>query len=650
MFQERGKVFNWPMGILEQVNSPQDIRTMTYRQLEELAGEIREKIIAVVANNGGHLAPNLGVVELTLAIHKVFQSPIDRIIWDVGHQCYVHKIITGRKDDFKTLRQFGGISGFPRPSESIHDAFGTGHSSTSISAALGLALARDLEGDSYNVVAVIGDGAMTGGMAFEALNHAGQLKKDLIVILNDNEMSISQNVGAMAGYLARLRTDPVYTRGKEDLEMLLKKLPIGSTLLRMGERLKDSLKYLLVPGMLFEELGFTYLGPVDGHDIRAVTTILRQAKSKKCPVLVHVITKKGKGYPPAEHNPDKFHGIGSFHIATGEEIRNNAGPSYTQVFGNTLVELAHRDEKLLAITAAMPGGTGLEQFSRVFPDRFFDVGIAEQHAVTMAAGLASGGYHPVVAIYSTFLQRAYDQVLHDVCLQNLPVIFAIDRAGIVGNDGATHHGLFDLSYLRSIPNLVLMAPKDANELQHMLATAAVHNGPIALRYPRGSGPACVMDQELKVLPIGKAEVTQEGSDATLVAIGSMVHVAEAAAKILEARGFKATVINARFIKPLDEECILHYASLSGNLFTLEENVLQGGFGSAILELLSARGVKGVKTYRFGIPDTFVEHGSTELLLARYGLNVEKIVQVITKQLENELENKNTLKKLKLVPK
>lgn len=632
--------------ILKNINSPQDIRTMTYHQLEELAGEIREEIIAIVANNGGHLAPNLGVVELTLAIHKVFQSPVDRILWDVGHQCYVHKIITGRKDDFKTLRQFGGISGFPRPSESIHDVFGTGHSSTSISAALGLALARDLQGESYNVVAVIGDGAMTGGMAFEALNHAGQLKKDMIVILNDNEMSIAQNVGAMSGYLARLRTDPVYTRGKEDLEMLLKKLPIGSTLLRMGERLKDSLKYLLVPGMLFEELGFTYLGPVDGHDIRAVTTILRQAKSKNCPVLVHVITKKGMGYPPTEQNPDKFHGIGAFHIATGEEIRNSAAPSYTQVFGNTLVELAHRDEKLLAITAAMPGGTGLDQFSRVFPDRFFDVGIAEQHAVTMAAGLAAGGYHPVVAIYSTFLQRAYDQVLHDVCLQNLPVIFAIDRAGIVGNDGATHHGLFDLSYLRSIPNLVLMSPKDVNELQHMLATAAAHTGPIALRYPRGSGPACMMDQELKVLPIGKAEVIQEGSDATLVAIGSMVHVAEAAAKILEDRGIEATVINARFIKPLDEECILHYASLSGNLFTLEENVLQGGFGSAILELLATRDVKGIQTYRFGIPDTFVEHGSAELLLARYGLNVEKVVQVITKH----LENKNTLKKLKLVPK
>jgi 1-deoxy-D-xylulose-5-phosphate synthase len=647
MFRKTGKVFNWPMGnILKNINSPQDIRTMTYHQLEELAGEIREEIIAIVANNGGHLAPNLGVVELTLAIHKVFQSPVDRILWDVGHQCYVHKIITGRKDDFKTLRQFGGISGFPRPSESIHDVFGTGHSSTSISAALGLALARDLQGESYNVVAVIGDGAMTGGMAFEALNHAGQLKKDMIVILNDNEMSIAQNVGAMSGYLARLRTDPVYTRGKEDLEMLLKKLPIGSTLLRMGERLKDSLKYLLVPGMLFEELGFTYLGPVDGHDIRAVTTILRQAKSKNCPVLVHVITKKGMGYPPAEQNPDKFHGIGAFHIATGEEIRNSAAPSYTQVFGNTLVELAHRDEKLLAITAAMPGGTGLDQFSRVFPDRFFDVGIAEQHAVTMAAGLAAGGYHPVVAIYSTFLQRAYDQVLHDVCLQNLPVIFAIDRAGIVGNDGATHHGLFDLSYLRSIPNLVLMSPKDVNELQHMLATAAAHTGPIALRYPRGSGPACMMDQELKVLPIGKAEVIQEGSDATLVAIGSMVHVAEAAAKILEDRGIEATVINARFIKPLDEECILHYASLSGNLFTLEENVLQGGFGSAILELLATRDVKGIQTYRFGIPDTFVEHGSAELLLARYGLNVEKVVQVITKH----LENKNTLKKLKLVPK
>ncbi|HBC94831.1 MAG TPA: 1-deoxy-D-xylulose-5-phosphate synthase [Pelotomaculum sp.] len=630
---------------LKQLNSVRDIRTMTYSQLQELAGEIRREIITVVSRNGGHLAPNLGVVELTLAIHRVFNSPVDRIVWDVGHQSYVHKMLTGRRDDFRTLRQFGGISGFPRPAESVHDAFGAGHSSTSISAALGLAAARDLRGESNAVVAVIGDGAMTGGMAFEALNHAGHLKKNMVVILNDNEMSIAHNVGAMSGYLARLRTDPMYTRGKEDLEQLLRKIPIGSALLRLGERLKDSLKYLVVPGMLFEELGFIYLGPVDGHDIKATTTILQQAKSKKGPVLVHVLTKKGKGYRPAEKNPDKFHGVGAFYMATGEVLEKSDTPTYTEIFGATLMKLAHQDEKILAITAAMPGGTGLTKFSRTFPGRFFDVGIAEQHAVTMAAGLAAGGYHPVVAIYSTFLQRAYDQVLHDVCLQNLPVTFAIDRAGIVGNDGASHQGVFDLSYLRPIPNMVIMAPKDENELQHMLATAVYHKGPLALRYPRGSGTGCLMDKEQKILPIGKAEVIKEGTDATLLAIGSMVRVAEEAAKVLAARGVKAAVINARFVKPLDEKCILYYAEMSGKLFTLEENVLQGGFGSAVLELLSARGRGGLLTHQFGIPDTFVEHGAPELLLARYGLTVEQVVRVIAEK----LAKKKYSGKLRLAP-
>ncbi|MDD4237828.1 MAG: 1-deoxy-D-xylulose-5-phosphate synthase [Desulfotomaculaceae bacterium] len=630
---------------LKQLNSVRDIRTMTYSQLQELAGEIRREIIKVVSINGGHLAPNLGVVELTLAIHKVFNSPVDRIVWDVGHQSYVHKIITGRRDDFRTLRQFGGISGFPKPAESAHDAFGTGHSSTSISAALGLATARDLKGEKNAVVAVIGDGAMTGGMSFEALNYAGHLKKNMIVILNDNEMSIDHNVGAMSGYLARLRTDPMYTRGKEDLEQLLRKIPIGSALLRLGERLKDSLKYLVVPGMLFEELGFIYLGPVDGHDLKAMTTILQQAKSKKGPVLVHVLTKKGKGYRPAEKNPDKFHGVGAFYVATGEVLKKSDTPSYTEIFGNTLMKLAHQDEKILAITAAMPSGTGLTKFARAFPERFFDVGIAEQHAVTMAAGLAAGGYHPVVALYSTFLQRAYDQVLHDVCLQNLPVTFAIDRAGIVGSDGATHQGVFDLSFLRPIPNIVIMAPKDENELQHMVATAVDHAGPLAIRYPRGSGTGCLMDKAQKILPIGKAEVIKEGTDATLLAIGSMVRVAEEAAGILAARGIHVAVINARFVKPLDEKCILYYAEMSGKLFTLEENILQGGFGSAVTELLSARGLGGIKTYQFGIPDTFVEHGPTELLLARYGLTVEQVVRVIGEK----LARKNYPRKLKIAP-
>jgi len=630
---------------LRQLNSVREIRNMTISQLQELAKEIRSEIIATVSLNGGHLAPNLGVVELTLAIHKVFSSPVDQIVWDVGHQSYVHKIITGRRDDFRTLRKFGGISGFPKPAESPHDAFGTGHSSTSISAALGLAIARDLKGKNNTVVAVIGDGAMTGGMSFEALNYAGHLKKNLIVILNDNEMSIDHNVGAMSGYLARLRTEPMYTRGKEELEQLLRKIPIGSALLRMGERFKDSLKYLVVPGMLFEELGFIYFGPVDGHDIKAMTTILQQAKSQKGPVLVHVLTKKGKGYQPAEKNPDKFHGIGAFYVATGEVLKKNDTPTYTEVFGNTMMRLAHQDEKVLAITAAMPSGTGLTNFSRAFPARFFDVGIAEQHAVTMAAGLAAGGYHPVVALYSTFLQRAYDQVLHDVCLQNLPVTFAIDRAGIVGDDGATHQGVFDLAFLRPIPNMVIMAPKDENELQHMLATAVDHAGPSALRYPRGSGTGCMMDKEQKILPLGKAEVIKEGTDATLLAIGSMVRVAEKAAMILATRGIKVAVINARFVKPLDEKCILYYVQMSGKLFTLEENVLQGGFGSAVIEFLSAQGLGGLQIYQFGIPDTFVEHGSPELLRARYGLTIEQVVRVVGEKLARN----NYPRKLKIAP-
>lgn len=631
--------------LLKQLNSVREIRTMTYSQLQDLAKEIRKEIIEVVSQNGGHLAPNLGVVELTLAIHRVFSSPVDRIVWDVGHQSYVHKIITGRRDGFKTLRQFGGISGFPNPAESAHDAFGTGHSSTSISAALGLATARDLKGENNAVVAVIGDGAMTGGLSFEALNHAGQIKKNMIVILNDNEMSIEHNVGAMSGYLARLRTDPMYTRGKEEVEQLLRKIPIGSRLLRLGERFKDSLKYLIVPGMIFEELGFIYLGPVDGHDIKAMTTILQQAKSKKGPVLVHVLTKKGKGYLPAEKNPDKFHGVGAFNVPTGEVLKKNDTPTYTEIFGDTLFKLAHQDDKLLAITAAMPGGTGLTKFARAFPGRFFDVGIAEQHAVTMAAGLAAGGYHPVVAIYSTFLQRAYDQVLHDVCLQKLPVTFAIDRAGIVGDDGATHQGVFDLSFLRTIPNMVIMAPRDENELQHMVATAVNYRGPSALRYPRGSATGCLMDKEQKTIPIGKAEVIKEGTDATLLAIGSMVRIAGAAAGILAARGIHAAVINARFVKPLDEECIAYYAQISGKLFTLEENILQGGFGSAVLELLSARGLGDLLAYRFGIPDTFVEHGKPELLLARYGLTVEQVVTIVAEK----LAKKNYPGRLKIAP-
>lgn len=621
--------------LLKQVSSSRDLRSLTFPQLNQLAGEIREELIKVVSKTGGHLAPNLGVVELTIGLHRVFNSPVDKIIWDVGHQSYVHKLLTERDNDFSTLRQLGGMSGFPRPSESEHDAFGTGHSSTSISAALGIAAARDLSGEKFFIIAVIGDGAMTGGMAYEALNHTGHLRKDLIVVLNDNEMSIARNVGAMSGYLTRLRTDPMYSKGKEEVEQLLKKFPIGSTLLRLGERLKDSLKYLVVPGIIFEELGFTYLGPVDGHDIKAVITVLQQARSKKGPVLVHVLTKKGKGYHPAEKNPDRFHGIGSFDIQSGEAVRNTCIPSYTDIFSRTILKLADQNEKLLAITAAMTGGTGLTDFARKYPKRFFDVGIAEQHAVTLAAGMAAGGYHPVVAIYSTFLQRAYDQILHDVCLQNLPVAFAVDRAGIVGGDGATHHGLFDFSYLRHIPNMVVMAPRDENELQHMLATAINYSGPAAVRYPRGTGTGCKIDDQVQLLPVGEAEVVVEGNDLTFIAVGSMVQAAEEAARILAGRGIYATVINARFVKPLDEKCIIYYAERTRKVFTIEENTIKGGFGSAVLELLSSKGLKGVEVECFGIPDDFVEHGSRIKLLERYGLTADQLAKSAEKMLKKQ---------------
>lgn len=611
---------------LEQINSPRDVRELTVTQLEQLAGEIREEIINTVAKNGGHLAPNLGVVELTLALHRIFCTPRDKIIWDVGHQCYVHKLITGRREQFATLRTYGGLSGFPRPDESEHDVFGTGHSSTSISAALGMALARDLKGDRYAVVAVIGDGSMTGGMAYEALNHAGHLKKDLIVVLNDNEMSISANVGAMSGYLNRLRTDPKYSRGKDEIEQILRRIPsIGSTVVKVAERLKDSFKYLVVPGMLFEEMGFTYLGPIDGHNFSSLLNTLEQARTLGGPVLVHVITEKGRGYAPAVEKADKFHGIGPFDISSGNCLKKSDTSTYTEVFGRTLVKLAELDPAIVGITAAMCSGTGLGEFAKKFPRRFFDVGIAEQHAVTLAAGLASQGLKPVVAIYSTFLQRAYDQIIHDVCLQQLPVVFAVDRSGIVGDDGPTHHGLFDISYLRSSPNMTVMAPADENELQHMLHTALQLNGPCAVRYPRGTGLGVALDRHSRVLPVGRAEVLAEGKDITLLAVGNMVPVARRAAALLKERGVLATVINARFIKPLDEDCITRWAIRTGRLITVEENTLPGGFGSAVLELFAAKDITGMQVKCLGIADMFLEHGSQLILREKYGLTAENIV-------------------------
>ncbi|HHY36644.1 MAG TPA: 1-deoxy-D-xylulose-5-phosphate synthase [Firmicutes bacterium] len=615
--------------LLAKIKGPEDLPSLTVAELVELAAEIRKTIIDVVARNGGHLAPNLGVVELTLALHSVLNSPRDKIIWDVGHQCYVHKLLTGRQEQFPTLRTAGGLSGFPKPEESPHDVVGTGHTSTSISSALGLALARDLKGEDYTVCAVIGDGALTGGLALEGLNHAGHVGTDLLVVLNDNEMSISPNVGALSSYLSRLRADPAYGKLKADVEYILRKIPaIGGQVVKSVERVKDSLKYLLVAGVVFEELGFTYLGPIDGHNIPRLKQVLTSALKVKGPVLVHVITTKGKGYPPAEAEPDRFHGIGPFDPATGKAKKKKAHPSYTEVFAETLVKLAERDHRIVGITAAMPMGTGLDRLARQFPNRCFDVGIAEQHAVTLAAGLATGGLKPVVAIYSTFLQRAYDQIVHDICLANLPVVFAIDRGGVVGEDGPTHHGVFDLAYLRSLPGMTLMAPKDEAELQQMLVTALGHRGPIALRYPRGAGEGARLWENPAPLPIGKAEVVRPGSDLTLLALGPMVARALAAAEILARDGIDAAVVNARFVKPLDEETILAYAQRTGKLVTIEDHVCQGGFGSAVLELLAQKGVTGCRVVMMGYGDQFIEHGSREYLLEKYKLTAAGIVETV----------------------
>jgi len=613
------------MGLLEKIHEPQDLRALNRSELKELAAEIRQEMIKVVAVNGGHLAPNLGVVELTLALHRVFDSPRDKIIWDVGHQSYVHKLVTGRYAAFKTLRTHRGLSGFPKRSESPHDCFETGHSSTSISAAVGFAKARDLLKEKHHVVAVIGDGAMTGGMAYEALNHAGHNETGLIVVLNDNEMSISPNVGAISTYLYRLRTDPRYDERKAELEHLLRRIPgIGSKVAKAAEKAKDSLKYLLVPGLWFEELGFTYLGPIDGHDEALIEQVLEQAKQKKGPVLVHVVTRKGKGYEPAEQNPDVFHGVGAFDPDTGELLKKPAPPSYTQVFGETLCQLAASEPRLVAITAAMPSGTGLNLFAERFPERFFDVGIAEQHAVTFGAGLAFGGLKPVVAIYSTFFQRAYDQVLHDVCLPQANVILAIDRAGVVGDDGPTHHGVFDMSFLRIIPHLIFMVPKDENELRHMLYTATRCNGPVALRYPRGAGQGVEQDPVLQELPIGKGEVLREGRDVTLVGVGPMVYTCLAAADELRYRGVDAAVLNPRFIKPFDEELLVRFARLTKRLIVVEDHVLQGGLGSAVLEILADSKVSGVAVERLGYSG-FIDQGTIVQLHQENGLTVKGIL-------------------------
>jgi 1-deoxy-D-xylulose-5-phosphate synthase len=621
--------------ILDKIRNTNDLRNLGQEELPELAGEIRQEILNVVSKTGGHFASSLGVVDLTIAMHYAFDTPHDRIVWDVGHQTYAHKILTGRRAQFATLRQFGGISGFPKREESPCDHFDVGHASTSISAALGIAAARDIKGENYRVIAVIGDGSISAGLAFEGMNQAGHLRKNLVVILNDNEMSISPNVGALSSYLSRMLTGHFYTKLRQDAKHFLQGIPkVGESMFNFAKRAEDSIKGLMVPGMLFEDLGFQYIGPIDGHNIDHLLETFKNIREYTWPVLVHVITKKGKGCDFAECNPSQYHGIPPFDPATGKTItRKQSIASYTEVFGRTMIRLAEDDEKLVAISAAMSEGTGLDKFAEHYPDRFFDVGIAEPHGITFACGLAVEGLHPVAAIYSTFTQRAYDQVVHDLCMQNLPVTLALDRAGLVGEDGPTHHGVFDIAYLRHVPNIVVMAPKDENEFQHMIKTAVEHPGPTAVRYPRGIGCGVPMDQELKALPIGKAEVIKEGNDAVIVAIGNMVCPSIEAAKKLSEEGVAVAVVNARFVKPLDKELILSFAKKTGRVITVEEHTLLGGFGSAVLECLDANGVTGVKTFRIGLPDAYIEHGSQKELRQKYGLDAEGIYASVKEFIE-----------------
>ena len=615
------------MSFLEKINSPADLKALSRSELPILASEIRKVIIEVVSKNGGHLAPSLGVVELAIALHYVFTAPADKIIWDVGHQSYAHKLLTGRRERFHTLRKHDGICGFTRMSESPYDAFSTGHSSTSISAGLGIACAKRLKNDKSKVVAVIGDGSMTAGLAYEGLNQAGDTNKNIIVILNDNDMSIAHNVGALSSFLSRAFSAKYLQDFKKDLKDFLKSLPkVGDDIYQFAKRSKESFKTFITPGMLFEAFNFEYFGPIDGHNLNHLIDILNNIKCLNEPVLLHISTKKGKGYPPAEKNPVYFHGVGSFNADTGESLNKECSvPTYTQVFGETLFQMAKKDERIVAVTAAMPEGTGLVKFAEAYPDRFFDVGIAEQHAVTFAAGLATEGLKPVVAIYSTFLQRAYDQILHDVCIEALPVVFAIDRGGIVGEDGATHNGVFDLSYLRSLPNMVVMAPKDENELKRMLTTALAHKGPIAVRYPRGAVEGVKIEKRDIPVPIGKGEILQKGNDVLILAIGRSVNEALAAHSTLAEKGISATVVNCRFVKPLDTDLISALAGEIPRIITVEENVRQGGFGSAVLECLSDQGVTGFHLQCIGIPDTFVEHGPQKILRSKYGIDASTIV-------------------------
>lgn len=614
--------------LLDKINSPADLKGLSLEKLQQLAKELRRKIIETTSKTGGHLAPSLGTVELTIALHFVFDAPKDKIIWDVGHQAYAHKLITGRRDRFHTLRTYGGISGFPKRSESPYDAFDTGHSSTSISAGLGISTAKCLKGENSKVIAVIGDGSMTAGMAFEGLNQAGETEKDLIVVLNDNAMSIGPNVGSFSSFISRKMTGKRFVNLKKDLENFIKSLPgVGENILKFVRKSEDSFITFFTPGMMFEAFKFKYIGPIQGHRIDLLIEAFTNAAHLEGPVLVHALTVKGKGYEFAEKDPAHYHGVGSFEISTGSPPKDKPKPppSYTGVFGETMVDLGRQNEKLFAITAAMPEGTGLAEFSEAFPERFLDVGIAEQHAVTFAAGLATEGFRPVVTIYSTFLQRAFDQIIHDVCLPNLPVVFALDRGGLVGEDGPTHHGNFDITYLRSIPNMTFMVPKDENELRHMLYTALQHDGPVAIRYPRGRGIGVPMDTEYKTIPIGKPEVLREGNDLQILAIGSMVYPSLNAAAALEKEGLSVGVVNCRFVKPLDKG-LVDIVSSSGRVLVVEENIRQGGFGGAILELFNDMGLKNVLVKRIGLPDKFVEHGPQDILREKYGLDSAGIIR------------------------
>jgi 1-deoxy-D-xylulose-5-phosphate synthase len=616
--------------ILDKISSPEDLKKLDGVQLKQLALELRERIIDVTSRKGGHLAASLGTVEVAIALHYCLQSPKDKIVWDVGHQSYAHKLLTGRKDMFDTLRQMGGISGFPNATESEHDPFTCGHSATSISSALGLAIARDLKKEDHRVVAVIGDASLSTGLAFEGMNYAGHTGTGITIVLNDNEQSISKPVGAMSRYLNKVLANPLYNKVREEAEKVVKSIPkLGPVAYKTIRKFQEGLKNLLVPGILFEELGLRYFGPIDGHNIDDMISIFRNTMDLKGPVIIHVITKKGKGYKYAEKDPVKFHGVSSFNVATGKMPKKKTEEkSFTDYFSDKLIEMGCKDSRITAITAAMPDGTGLQEFSEKFPDRFFDVGITEPHAVTFAAGLAKGGLKPVVAIYSTFLQRSYDQLIHDVALQDLPVIFCLDRAGLVGEDGPTHHGAFDIAYMRDLPNFIVMAPKDGLELQEMLEKAAEWNRPISIRYPREKARQLVSFSSCAPLEIGKSETLRKGKDLTILAVGSMVNTALEVGELLSKKGIEAAVINARFIKPLDKEMLENVFQDKKKVVTIEEGVVNGGFGSAILEFMEQENLKDVKIKCLGLPDEFIEHGAREELLRKYHLTPDEVVATI----------------------